>query len=176
MAGRELTAALALLLSDSVLRARFISNPHCVAQELELSPLDTAVLSALDPAGLEAQAQALLNKRRREASRLVPQTWRLLGTALAATAFAAYAARGVWPEGHQRHTRDAVGFMRWLMQEKLPYSRLELLRNEQRLTPYRTCLGLLWNTCFPFVPALYAAWRWRGQRHERLLHIGPWSG
>ena len=111
----ELTNALGLLLSDRSLRETFRRDPQEAARRLDLDPQDGEALRSLDPAGLDAQAQTLLNKRCWEVSRLIPRTFKTLGKD-ARRRFLDFA-ESYWPVGHKKHVDDALGFCRRLMEE-----------------------------------------------------------
>ncbi|OFW30928.1 MAG: hypothetical protein A3H97_19430 [Acidobacteria bacterium RIFCSPLOWO2_02_FULL_65_29] len=171
MAGVELTSALARLLSDRTLRLRFNADRGEVARELELTTRDAAILCAVDAAGLEAQAQTLLDKRRSEATRIMPRTWKLLapaGTGL----FEEYASDH-WPTGHLRHPMDALAFMRFLVERGLPHDRIERLRMETRLSDRRRRISVVPSGSRWKLPALYVAWLTPRGWSERLVHVGP---
>lgn len=112
MAQLEFTAGLARLLADGGLRCRFVLDPPGTAAAMPLQPAARDLLLRLDHAQLEQQAQALLDKRRYEAFKLLPRTVMRLG-AQAPALFQAYA-EGHWPEGYRRHHLDACAFGRFL--------------------------------------------------------------
>jgi hypothetical protein len=171
LAGRELTSALARLLSDRTLRLRFRADRSAVAGELDLTMDDAAMLCAVDPGELEAQAQTLLDKRRSEATRLMPRTWKLL-TSKGTRLFEEYAA-GHWPTGHHRHQVDAADFMRFLVERGLPHDPIERLRMETRLSGRRHRVGIVPGGSRWKLPALYVAWLTTRGWTERLVHLGP---
>lgn len=106
----DFTSVLGRLLADGGLRARFRLDPVGTAAELGVEEL-----AALDPEGLERQAETLLAKRLHEVSKLMPASFASLGLA-AAPLFRRHAAAG-WPAGHRRHLADAVAFGRFLLGE-----------------------------------------------------------
>jgi hypothetical protein len=172
LAGIELTSALARLLSDRDVRRRFRADPRHVAYDLSLSPHDAAILSAIDPVALETQAQALLDKRRGEVSRIIPRTWALL-SAGHTQIFEEYAVRS-WPAGHRRHLLDALGFVRFLIGRGLPHDRFEGLRLETGLSGRRYRIALVTHCGRWRLPALYISSFTQSGWSERLLHVGPW--
>lgn len=101
-------AALARLLADPALRARFHADRRATLVELLSQPSDRALLATLDADGLERQAQALVAKRRGEVARLLPQTFARGGGSVCAE-FEHHATR-FWPVGHRRHLEDALAF------------------------------------------------------------------
>ena len=113
MSQRDFTTALTQLLSDSSLRHEFKVDPACVADRLVDHAEDKTALLAITPSQLEEQAEGLVRKRAGEVSKLLPETWRLLGSA-ASEKFIAFADTVPWPEGHRRHMIDAVAFGEWL--------------------------------------------------------------
>ena len=112
MADRDLTAALADLLSDPALRRAYADDPAAVARQLGVGDADRPAFLVLDRQGLEAQANSLVNKRLHEVTGLLPVTFTRLG-AEAGRLFRAYADTQ-WPEGHTRHVTDAVSFCQYL--------------------------------------------------------------
>jgi hypothetical protein len=171
LAGLDLTLALARLLTDRALRLRFTADALQVARELELAPHEVAILCGVDPAELEAQAQTLLDKRRSEATRIVPRTWQLLGSA--GTALFEEYATSYWPTGHLRHPSDALAFLRYLADRGLTYDRLELLRIETRLSGRSHRIGIVPNGGRWRLPALYFGRITPRGWSEHLLHLGP---
>lgn len=105
--------ALAALLSDSSLRQAFMAEPASALAGFNLSDEDVQLLAAMDREQLEAQARALLTKRQREVAKFLPRTLSHLMSRHHAL-FADYAAERPWPEGHQRHHKDALAFLNWL--------------------------------------------------------------
>lgn len=101
------------LLTDKALRQAFRDNASETMRGLGLEPNDAAILAALEPDQLEAQAQTLIAKRWSEVRRMLPRTFAAVG--LAADLFAEYAASH-WPTGHQRHRLDAAAFVGFLRQ------------------------------------------------------------
>jgi hypothetical protein len=152
-------------------RARAALDASQVARELELSPDDARILCRVDPAALDAQAKALVDKRRAEVKRIAPRTWKQLG-AEGAALFDAYAAHH-WPTGHLRHGCDALAFLRWLSDRGLPHDRIELLRLDTRLSGRRRRIAWVRGGGLGGMPVLYCGWTTRGGWREWLLHIGP---
>lgn len=107
MPSPEFTPALARLLADPQLRGAFRRDPEGTAGRL-----GAPELSAVDPDALERQAETLVEKRRHEASKLLPRTFETLGPS-ARRIFADHAAR-FWPGGSRRHVEDAAAFGRFL--------------------------------------------------------------
>ena len=171
MAGIELTSALARLLSDRDVRRRFRADPRRVASDLSLSSHDASILSAIDPVALETQAQALIDKRRGEVSRIIPRTWALLSGPT--QIFEEYAVRA-WPAGHRRHPLDALGFIRFLIGRGLPHDCVERLRLETGLSRPRYRIALVTHCGRWRLPALYLSSFTLSGWNERLLHVGPW--
>lgn len=172
MAGPELTHALARLLSDRPLRLGFAADKWAVARELKLLPEEAAILCAIDPRELDAQAQSLLAKRRGEVSTIAPRTWKALDGA-GIRIFEDYAADH-WPTGHLRHPHDALAFLRFLAARNLPHDPIELLCLEARLSQCRRRIRLVPRTGPWRLPAIYCGWRTRSGWSERLVHLGPW--
>ena len=133
----DLTTVLGRLLSERGLRDGLRRDPEGLARELDVEP---SWLEGLNFDDLHAQAEALLNKRFEEVSRILPQTLSLLG-ATAVEVFRAHA-EGFWPAGHRRHVEDALAFGRFLEARGLPCSASELHR--LRFSSGRERLSLRW--------------------------------
>ncbi len=103
------------LLRDPELRARFRRDPAGLARDMGLGPTDAELLARLCPDQLDAQARTLVDKRLHEAFQLLPGTVANLGSG-ARSLFISHALR-YWPEGHQRHTLDALEFCNTLPNE-----------------------------------------------------------
>jgi hypothetical protein len=172
LAGLDLTHALARLLTDRSLRRRFRADRSAVSRELSLQPDDAAILCAIDPPELDAQAQSLLAKRLGEVARIAPRTWKALGIE-GVRVFDDYASDH-WPTGHMRHPHDALAFLRFLTARGLPHDTIETLRLEARLSRCRCRIRLIPRAGLWQLPAIYYGWRTRSGWSERLLHIGPW--
>jgi hypothetical protein len=119
----DLTIALGKLLSDAALRETLRRDPEAASTLLDI---DVATLRGLDPDGLEQQAQGLIDKRFHEVAKRIPRTVAGLGARSAGT-FRDYAA-GAWPEGHDRHLKDAAAFGTFLERRGLPVCRSEMNR------------------------------------------------
>ena len=122
------------LLRSPKLRAQFRRDPVALGQAFNLSPANQQLLARLCPDQLDAQARTLIDKRMHEAFQLLPQTVaNLAGDAR--SLFVSHALQ-YWPEGHQRHTADALQFCESLPS---PFQRLvdqrEVNRLRFRLTP-----------------------------------------
>lgn len=105
---------LARLLGDSELRRRFVGDSQRVARELTNNPATIEFLMRLDPLQLKNQAEALVAKRQYEVSQRLPETSKRLGCS-EASLFKSYAAESPWPDGHDRHLKDAESFGNWLV-------------------------------------------------------------
>lgn len=120
----EFTTILGRLLTDPELRRRFRRDPASAARALDADP---SSLAAIDPDGLDLQAETLLEKRLHEVSKLLPRTVAGLGIR-GAPAFREYACAH-WPEGHRRHAEDAAAFGSFLRERGFPLCRSELNRH-----------------------------------------------
>lgn len=118
--------AIATLLSDRDLREQFRNSPQAIAEHLGLAGAELELVARLDPAGLEQQAETLLNKRWHEVQKLLPMTLSSLGSE-AAELYRFYAQQQ-WPQGHRRHLLDAAGFIAFLELNQLGV----VNRNEKR--------------------------------------------
>lgn len=146
----DLTTVLGRLLADGALRSEFRRDPAATARSLDVD------LSGIDPEELERQAATLVDKRFREAARLLPRTIVMLGGD-AERVFAAHAGL-FWPQGHRRHADDAAAFGRFLRDRELPCCRSELNR-----LAFGMGRGRL---AFRFVPDA-----WVGGRARRALQV-----
>ena len=170
MAHRDLTSALGLLLSDRALREMRARDAAAAARKLNLRAEDIAAFAALDMAGLEEQAAALLQKRFYEVAQLLPQTCARLG-GNAYTRFLEYAEQA-WPAGHRRHWLDAVGFGDHLRKARAPelcrseYNRVAFVTEERRLF-----VALVReNSALPSLQILY---RRKGEPRQVGIKLGP---
>jgi hypothetical protein len=165
----DATTVLARLLADAGLRAELRRDPDALARTLDADP---ELLRGLDPSGLEAQAETLLEKRFHEAGKLLPLTMAGLGDD-AKPLFRQHADR-LWPHGHRRHAEDAAAFGRFLEERRLPRCRSELNRLRFALGPRRISLGLVrdaWVGGRPR-PALQILYRRRGAVRSLALYLG----
>ena len=96
---------------------QFRESPRSVAEQLGLTEEDARILEDLDFGQLDQQAQTLVGKRRHEVFRMLPKTVAKLGED-AREAFDFFA-EGFWPESHLRHVEDALGFARFIHENKL---------------------------------------------------------
>ena len=174
----DLTTALGRLLSDAGMRESFRSNPGEVADRFELSAADREALGAIDPEGLDAQADVLMRKRLHEARRYLPRTMEGLGDA-AGGWFRRYAA-GNWPVGHRRHVDDALGFAGFLADRRIPGR----CRDEINRLRFLSRGGRFAVHVVPDLPidgrprsALQILYRDRGSQPRQLalfVDTGPW--
>jgi hypothetical protein len=134
----DATSVLGRLLADPALRAELRRDPGALARTLDVDP---AELEGLDPAGLDAQAETLLEKRFHEAGKLLPRTMAGLG-AEAKPLFRSHAERS-WPQGQRRHAQDAAAFGRFLEERRLPRCRSELNRLRFALGHGRLSFGFV---------------------------------
>jgi hypothetical protein len=105
---------LARLLGDNALRQRFIADSQQVTRELTDDPGCIEFLASLDHLQLENQAETLVAKRQHEVAQLLPETWKRPG-GISSSLFKSYAAESDWPDGHNRHLKDAESFGTWLV-------------------------------------------------------------
>jgi len=126
LVANDFTSALAQLLVNPALRDTFSSSPQAAADLLNLNGADRSLFVALQADQIERQAQLLITKRMRETFVLLPLTVKALG-ATAAAHFSEYAT-GYWPEGHRRHSLDALNFGEFLRSRQLPLNKSEYNR------------------------------------------------
>jgi hypothetical protein len=154
----EFTTALGRLLTNQALRAEFRRDPRKAAACLDLSDADRDALMALEPQDLDRQAETLLLKRFHEVGKRMPRTFASLGGD-AARRFRSYAVRA-WPEGHDRHLRDAVAFGEFLLRDEFTgVSRPELHRLRFELEGGRW--SALWIPDASIGAGLQILWRTR---------------
>lgn len=108
MAKMVFCEALGKILSDRSLREAFLRDPNDCASRLSLQSQDVPAFIRMSTDEIQRQAQTLLKKRFHEVSKWLPATISRLGAA-AWTDFRDYAELE-WPQGHNRHLRDAIGF------------------------------------------------------------------
>ena len=170
MAQRDLTSALGRLLSDRRVRELHRRDANTAARELDLRASDLAAFAALDPAGLDEQAAALLQKRFYEIAHLLPQTIARLGENAYAR-FLEYA-ESTWPEGHRRHWLDALGFGRHLRLARAPelcraeLQRVAFIAEERKLSIALVREGHA-------LPALQILYRRKGEPKRLGIKLGP---
>ncbi|MBT7537543.1 MAG: hypothetical protein HN610_18435 [Verrucomicrobia bacterium] len=111
----DFTTALSLLLSRKDFRDRLRDSPDALLDEWNMSPSDRACLLALNHEPLSQQADGLISKRFHEVRQFIPRTLKALPMRGRKLFFKF--ADDCWPEGHQRHLLDALGFARFLEQE-----------------------------------------------------------
>lgn len=105
--------ALARLYTDAGLRHRFVEDAEATGRELGLSEEETRQLAVLAADQVEFFARALVSKRGRVVSKLLPRTARALGDRFERL-FARYASEPM-PGGHRE---DACGFAGWLFNRR----------------------------------------------------------
>jgi hypothetical protein len=149
----DLTTALGSLLADRALRDALRRDRSEAARRLRVSEAD---LDGIDPELLELQAESLIDKRRHEVSKRLPQTMALLA-ARGPELFREYAG-STWPEGHRRHGVDAARFGGYLAERGLPLCRSEWNRAKFHI-------GTAWMSI------RYARDAWAGGRSRRALEL-----
>jgi len=116
----DLTLALGRLLADPSLRETLRRDAAEASRILDVD------LRGIDADGLDRQADALLEKRFHEVSKRLPRTVAQLKDE-AGRVFREFAVRS-WPQGHDRHLRDAAAFVAYLAEQELPLCRSEIHR------------------------------------------------
>lgn len=116
MSQLDAVKTLAMLLQDRELRHRFASDRMAVVRELGVAADQIPFVCELDTQQLNDQAESLIDKRRSEVARLLPQTWLRLG-AEANQQFLRYSDQAPWPEGFRRHFIDAAMFCQYLQRK-----------------------------------------------------------
>lgn len=173
MPDRSLTSALGLLLSDASLRWNFGEDRRATAERMALLPEDLQAFLDLDAGALECQAAALLDKRRHEVARLLPRTFGRLGCRGVAL-FLDYA-RTAWPEGHDRHAVDALGFCLHLEHLRVPeldsseFRRLQFLQGRSRVAFHWVPNGIRGG-----LPGLHMLLRRPDGMRQGILALGPY--
>lgn len=109
----DLTTAISRLLSDRSLRENFARSPRLAAETIGVAPSDLGSFVQIDCDGLCRQAQAMIDKRRYEVAKLLPETFAGIGSE-GEELFNFYA-QTFWPTGHRRHAIDARQFLQFLL-------------------------------------------------------------
>lgn len=112
MSHTALTSAVARLLTDRELLQHFRAAPYRAAQRVGVSSHDLHTFVRMDADELYRQANALVDKRWHETSKLIPLTVAQLGRE--GRQLFHYYAHSYWPVGHRRHALDALKFMGFL--------------------------------------------------------------
>jgi hypothetical protein len=146
----DLTLALGRLLADPSLRETLRRDAAEASRVLDVD------LRGIDADGLDRQAEALLEKRFHEVSKRLPRTVALLKDG-AGRVFWEFAVRS-WPEGHDRHLRDAAAFVAYLEERALPLCRSEIHRLQFVLGNSRLALR-------------YAPDVWAGGRSRKAVQL-----
>jgi hypothetical protein len=152
----DLTLALGRLLADPSLRETLRRDAAEASRILDVD------LRGIDVDGLDLQADALLEKRLHEVAKRLPRTLAQLKGA-AGRVFREYAVRS-WPQGHDRHLRDAAAFVGFLAERDLPLCRSEANRLYFALGNSRLALR--------YVPDAWVAGRSR-KALQLLIRVGP---
>lgn len=162
---------LARLLGDAELRRRFVHDSRQVARELTDDSSSLEFLLALDHRQLEEQAETLISKRQHEVAQLLPETWQRLGDR-STPLFKDYLAVSVWPEGHNRHLRDAEAFGLWLAgRADSQLIQAEWNRVRFRLSTSRVAFGIVRGGLLRYqIQILFR--RSSGQVRELILGVG----
>jgi hypothetical protein len=150
MALKDLQEALARLYTDSRLRDDFLRAPAEVTAALGLTGNDAMQLLQLEPRQLKDFAHLLQRKRLAEVHRLLPQTFRRLGSDF--ERHFGHFAPTCSPNGIDKHRRDALAFGAYLSRcGALPPLLADLARYET------ACITA-------FMPG--RRWHWCGLRHD----------
>tara|TARA_Y100001960_G_C14499289_1_gene740718 strand:- start:344 stop:835 length:492 start_codon:yes stop_codon:yes gene_type:complete len=128
-----------LLLADGGMREELKADAFAFAVRHSLDEEAIEFVEKLDWVGLNAQVNALIEKRFHECVVYMPLTAR--ANENLAKEFTMFA-RSFWPEGHKRHRSDAVEFLKWLLQKSMPVERRELHWNQFQLHGKRCSVKL----------------------------------
>lgn len=134
----DLITALGQLLTNPSLRRLFRHDPVLTANHVKLRHEDLVLFVALDPDGMEAQAETLMKKRLRAVRSILPELFENNDEVIAQHFFAY--AETVWPNGHTRHQQDAIHFAHYLLTKETILSKAE--QNRIRFLVHRKRLGV----------------------------------
>lgn len=168
---RQLTEALAALLTDPALRALFARSPEAAADRVAVQASDRPAFVQLRLSDVARQAEGLIEKRLCEGSALFARTAELHGPR-AAPLYRAYAARA-WPQGERRRWQDVAGFFDFLAAHGERFDAAEAHRARFHAGASRVSLRLVGR--YPahgaLRPALQVLWRQRAHVREIALHF-----
>jgi hypothetical protein len=105
----ELQRIMARLVTEPVLRERFLDDPASAASTLGWDAEPARALATIPASRLRHYGDALVNKRCRETARSLPMTCRALGCTRFRELFRDHAA-GSTTRGVRRHRDDAIAF------------------------------------------------------------------
>lgn len=167
----DFTSALAQVLTKPGLLETFLADPETAADLINMIPGDRALFVSMPCEQIRRQAQLLVTKRMRAVFEQMPLTIKSLGPA-AAERFHSFASHS-WPQGHRRHSIDALRFCLYLRQHKLPCNQSEYNRIHFHCTGkrVRVCLARDAVVNGNMRYALQVLFRLRGQRAEWRLYL-----
>ncbi|MCB1187198.1 hypothetical protein KDL29_08550 [bacterium] len=122
---------LARLLSDGAALDRFMSARSAWLEDNKADQAARRALLAIPNHDLLSQRETLVAKRWHAILELVPES-SFGNPGICRTVFLDYADQH-WPEGHRRHERDALAFLRFCQSQGIAVSRVELVRLELKL-------------------------------------------
>lgn len=108
----EVQRALARIYTDTSLRERFLADPRGVGKELALSTDDIKQLQQVSTQQITLFAQSLHNKRLGEVQKLLPLSYKILGSTFN-TLFHQFA-HTYLPHGIKKHLDDGIQFASYL--------------------------------------------------------------
>ena len=146
----EVQTGLAYLYTNKDVRERFFAEPKTVGAEFNLSLAEIQQLEQLPIERVNFFASSLLYKRLNEVSKLLPQTYSVLGRAFVQLFFRH--AQNYLPSGIKKHLLDAIAFANFIEQvarvEKIePPWVLEVVRHEAARLEVRHPL-CWWKMCW----------------------------
>jgi hypothetical protein len=167
----DFVTALAKLLSQPELQRLFTQAPEQVADRLNLLDEHRALFVALVPEQVTAQANLLTTKRLKEARRLLPQTFKLLGSN--GTAYFNSYASTYWPQSHRRHLEDAVEFCTYLNSHHYPVNHGEINYLKFLMSRRRVGLALAKDAMVQayHFPAIQLFYRYKGTMGQWRLYL-----
>ncbi len=162
----DFTTVLSRLLSDSKLRQKFTNDANAVVADLALTDNDRTMLLSLNVAQLNTQAKILITKRLHEVQKIIPATFEF-NVLLMTHEYLGYADT-YWPNGFDKHYRDAWSFCSHLKNNKIHYDKAEL--NRLRFKMHKRLFGLYFNNRL-FIQgqsraALQLLWRFKSRQFE----------
>jgi len=166
----NLQTFLARLLSDRQLRNRYLAAPAAVQRAHGLDRSAADALASMDAPARQRQAETLLAKRYSEITAALPETCRKIGPHCRCLFddFAEYA----WPQGHDRHRRDAIAYLEYLTGQGVDISTAE--RRRLRFQDSARALQIGWRhtqTRYGLRNGLQLLYRFRGRQHESFIFL-----
>ncbi len=160
------TTVLSRLLSDSELRQKFSDDANAVLADFTLTENERTMLHSLNVVQLNTQAKILITKRLHEVQKIIPATFEF-NMLLITREYLDYADTN-WPNGLDKHYRDARDFCSYLKNNKIQYNKAEL--NRLTFKSRKRLFGLYFNKRLliqgQYRAALQLLWRYKTRQFE----------